>query len=173
MRDLGVRTMADPAACHADDRQETVRETTSGWALVGVVVVLALVAGACGNGSGIEIEEPWGRPIPNVATAGAFFMTIVNNGDKADQITAGSSPACGTIEFHESFINSEGAAAMRPVEGGAIDVPAGGEAVLQPGGLHVMCIGKLEDFTEGAQLPLTLQFQNAGDVAIVVEIGEP
>ena len=36
-----------------------------------------------------------------------------------------------------------------------------------------MCINKLEDFAEGAELELTLQFENAGDMTLNVEIREP
>ena len=62
---------------------------------------------------------------------------------------------------------------MRPVDGSQIAVPVGESAVLEPGGLHVMCIEKLEDFTEGAELELTLQFEKAGEITLDVEIREP
>jgi len=61
---------------------------------------------------------------------------------------------------------------MRPVEGGFIEVPAGGEVELKVGGLHVMCIDKLEDFAVGATLPLTLQFEKAGEITVNIEIRE-
>ena len=100
-------------------------------------------------------------------------MSINNNGTEDDALISARSPACGTVELHESFMNEEGAMAMRPVEGGRIAVPAGGSAELKQGGLHVMCIDKLEDFTEGADLELTLQFERAGDLTFDVEIREP
>ena len=53
---------------------------------------------------------------------------------------------------------------MQPVAGGKIAVPAGESARLEQGGLHLMCFKKLEDFTEGAELELTLQFESAGDI---------
>jgi hypothetical protein len=62
---------------------------------------------------------------------------------------------------------------MRPVEGGVIEIPAGGQAELKVGGLHVMCIQKQADFEPGAQLPLTLQFEKSGEKMITVEIREP
>lgn len=100
-------------------------------------------------------------------------MTITNNGADDDALIGARSAACGTVELHESYMNDEGAMAMQPVAGNRIDVPAGGSAVLEPGGLHVMCIEKLEDFTEGAELAVTLQFRNAGDISLDVEIREP
>lgn len=100
-------------------------------------------------------------------------MTINNNGADDDALIGARSPACGTVELHESYMNDEGAMAMQPVAGSQIDVPAGGSAVLEPGALHVMCVEKLEDFAEGAELELTLQFENAGDITFEVEIREP
>jgi copper(I)-binding protein len=100
-------------------------------------------------------------------------MQIKNNGSEADNLVAGDSPACGVVELHESYMTEEGAMGMRPVEGGAIEVPAGGQAELKMGGLHIMCINKLEDFELGAVLPLTLEFEKSGEMTIDVEIREP
>jgi copper(I)-binding protein len=41
------------------------------------------------------------------------------------------------------------------------------------GGLHIMCIDKLEEFEAGAVLPLSLKFEKSGDIMIEVEIREP
>jgi hypothetical protein len=141
--------------------------------VLGLAISLAATMAGCADDTGIEISEAWGRPSPSVATAGAFFMKIANNGTEDDALVGASSPACGTVELHESFMNDEGAMAMQPVAGGKIAVPAGGSAELNQGGLHVMCINKLEDFAEGAELELTLQFENAGNKALDVEIQEP
>ncbi len=143
------------------------------WAVAALALAATIGTVACSEDAGIEISDAWGRPSPSVATAGAFFMTITNNGAEDDALVAATSPACGTVELHESFMNEEGAMAMQPVPGGEITLPAGGSVVLEPGGLHVMCIDKLQDFTEGADLELTLRFQNADDTTFDVEIREP
>ena len=143
--------------------------------LIGILMLLGLILAGCSSATGpeINIEGAWGRPSPKVATAGAFYMLIKNNGSEADNLVAGDSPACGVIELHESYKTEEGAMGMRPVEGGAIEVPAGGQAELKIGGLHIMCINKLEDFEVGAVLPLTLEFEKSGEMTIEVEIREP
>lgn len=141
--------------------------------LVLTALVVAAATSSCGEATGIEISDAWGRPSPSVAPAGAFFVTINNNGVEDDALIGARSPACGTVELHESYMNDEGAMAMQPVAGSQIAVPAGGSAVLEPGGLHVMCIEKLEDFSEGAELELTLQFEKAGELTLDVEIREP
>jgi copper(I)-binding protein len=138
--------------------------------LLGVVTLAG-----CSSSSGPEISivDAWGRPSPKVATAGAFYMTIKNAGNEDDNLVAGESPACGVVELHESYKTEEGAMGMRPVEGGAIEIPAGGQAELKMGGLHIMCIDKLEEFEAGAVLPLSLKFEKSGDIMIEVEIREP
>jgi periplasmic copper chaperone A len=124
------------------------------------------------EGPAIDIEGAWGRPSPKVATAGAFYMLIKNEGSQADRLVAGDSSACGVVELHESYKTDEGAMGMRPVENG-IEVPASGQAELKMGGLHIMCIDKLKDFEAGAVLPLTLTFENSGEIEIDIEIREP
>jgi copper(I)-binding protein len=143
--------------------------------LISILILLGLLLTGCSSSSGpeISVESAWGRPSPKVATAGAFYMLIKNSGSEADNLVAGESPACGVVELHESYLTEEGAMGMRPVEGGSIEIPPGGQAELKMGGLHVMCINKLEDFEVGAVLPLTLSFEKSGDITIDIEIREP
>jgi copper(I)-binding protein len=139
------------------------------------LILLGFLLIGCASSSGpeISIENAWGRPSPKVAAAGAFYMLIKNNGGEDDKLIGGDSPACGVVELHESYMTEEGAMGMRPVEGSAIEIPAGGDAELKMGGLHIMCIDKLEDFDTGAVLPLTLEFEKSGKITIDVEIREP
>lgn len=140
-------------------------------------VVIAGVLAACAappaaSGPQIKIDNPWGRPSPKMANAGAFYMMISNTGSEADKLVGGQSPSCGTVELHESYMTDDGAMGMRPVTGGFIEIPAGGQAELKVGGLHVMCIDKKDDFKVGAKLPLTLNFEKSGAKTVDVEIRE-
>lgn len=139
------------------------------------IMILGIFGTSCTPSSGpeINIESAWGRSSPKVATAGAFYMIIKNNGSETDKIVAGKSSACEVIELHESYMTEDGAMGMRPVEGGMIEIPAGGEVELKIGGVHIMCINKLEDFEVGAVIPLVLQFEKSGDLDIDIEILEP
>jgi len=141
-----------------------------------IIFYLATIIVACQSapeGPAISIEGAWGRPSPKVATAGAMYMLIKNEGSQADSLVSAESSACGVIELHESYKTEEGAMGMRQVEGGGIEIPAGGEAELTMGGLHIMCVDKLEDFDVGAVLPLTLNFEKSGEMEMEIEIREP
>ncbi len=132
---------------------------------------------ACGGrppttGPRIEVEGAWGRPSPKVATAGAFYMVIRNPSDEADRLLSARSPACGIIELHESYQTPEGAMGMRPVPGGSIEIPAKSQVELKVGGLHLMCIDKLEEFKAGSRIPVTLMFEKSGAMTLEVEIRE-
>ncbi len=141
-----------------------------------VVIIIGMVLAGCQSrpqGPQINIETPWGRPSPKIADAGAFYMIIRNTGSEPDKLIGGKSSACGMVELHESYLTAEGAMGMRPVQGGVIEVPAGGQAELKVGGLHIMCLKKLVDFTPGTKLQLALEFEKSGEKTVDVEIRQP
>jgi copper(I)-binding protein len=130
-----------------------------------------LLIAACGGGDDIEVSDVWGRPSPAAAANGAFYMVITNRADVADHLVAASSDACGFTELHESMM-SDGVMSMSPVGPDGIEIPAGGEAVLEVGGLHVMCIDKQAVFEVGVTYEITLEFENAGELIVEAEIKE-
>lgn len=140
--------------------------------LVLLVVVLLLTACAPAGtpAAAIAVDQAWGRTSPMAATAGAFYMKIQNTGAAADRLLGAQSPACGVIELHESFAMDNGAMGMRPVTGGFIEVAAGGQVELKPGGLHLMCMQKKADFKAGDRYDVTLMFDKTGAVETTVEI---
>jgi len=140
-----------------------------------ILIIFLFFLSACQtiNSPQITIENPWGRPSPKVATAGAFYMVIKNSGGQSDTLLSASSPSCGVVELHESYDKGDGVMGMREVEGGVITIPAKSEVQLKMGGLHIMCIDKLDDFQKGSILKLILKFEVSGSKSIDVEIREP
>ncbi|MCB8981189.1 MAG: copper chaperone PCu(A)C [Ardenticatenaceae bacterium] len=137
-----------------------------------LLAVLLITAVACGGGDEetITVTDPWGRTSPMAAENGAFYMTLNNNSSSDDALVSAATDACATVELHEMYDKGDGVMGMRPVEGGSITVPAGSSAELKPGGLHVMCLGKEVDFTAGTEIPLTLTFENAGEMEVTAVI---
>ena len=95
-------------------------------------------------------------------------MTITNHGATDDTLIDASAPVSQRIELH-THIMDDGVMWMREIEGG-IPVPAGATVDLQPGGLHVMLIGLEQPLVEGETFPMTLVFEQAGAVDVVVSI---
>jgi copper(I)-binding protein len=139
--------------------------------LVGALAILAL--GTAGGTLAQEykkdhlvIENAWARTtIPN--RPGAAFLTIKNLGQGDDQLIAARAPSAARAELHSSGMEG-GVMKMRKVE--AVPVPSGAVAELKPGGFHIMLFGLAKPLTEGEEFPLTLTFEKAGDIALVIKV---
>jgi periplasmic copper chaperone A len=65
--------------------------------------------------------------------------------------------------------SSDGVARMRPVTGG-LEIPAGEEVELRPGGSHIMISGLKGALAPGATLPLRLRFERGGEREVAVRV---
>jgi len=138
--------------------------------LVFAVVLLPACTGGTANSGKLEVHDAWGRNSPKAAVNGAFYMTVVNNSKQDDSLLSAASEACSTVELHEMYMMENDVMGMRPVPGGSIPVAAGETVELKVGGLHVMCLDKLVEFTAGSKIQITLVFENAGEMSVTAEI---
>jgi copper(I)-binding protein len=114
----------------------------------------------------LVITQGWSRAAGQ-GGQGAGFMTIANRGATADRLLAASSPAAPKLELHTHLREGD---VMRMREVPAIEIPPGRSVSLQPGGLHLMFIGLREALVAGATLPVTLRFERAGEVQVMLAI---
>ena len=116
----------------------------------------------------LHIDHPFARATPPGARSGGVFLSVENNGDRADRLLGVSTPVAGTAELHQMVMDA-GVMRMRSVAG--LDVKPGGRLVLQPGGYHVMLADLKRPLQAGDSFPLTLGFEKAGsiEVSVVVE----
>ncbi len=115
----------------------------------------------------LTISHPWSRATAPSQKVGAVFMTIATNENKPDRLVGAESSDAETVQIHgHSMVDN--VMRMRPVDG--VPIPATGEAVLEPGGFHVMLIGLKTPLFEETVIPLTLVFENAGRVEIEVVV---
>jgi copper(I)-binding protein len=125
----------------------------------------------------ITVSDAWTRALPGVATSAELYMVIENRGATADRLIGAASLACASIEPYESVAGMAGMPGMpamrgmRPTAGRAIDVPPG-QMRLEPGGLHLMCMGRRVGLRPGARVPLRLRFRDAGEVAVDLDVRE-
>jgi len=115
----------------------------------------------------IIIHDGWARASIGNAPNSAAYMTLVTEGADVDRLVAVSTPAADRAELH-THLMEDGIAKMRQVE--AIEVVPGEATPLEPGGLHVMLMGLTGALTEGAQLPITLTFETAGEVTLELPV---
>lgn len=118
----------------------------------------------------IEVTDAWARAPVGAMKASAAYMTIVNHGSRDDRLVGARTPVTDKAALHTHSM-TDGVMRMRPVE--AIAVPAGGRAVLQPGGDHVMLMGIEQPLAAGDRIPLTLVFEHAGAVDLTLPVRPP
>ncbi|WP_164696720.1 copper chaperone PCu(A)C [Falsiroseomonas algicola] len=135
-------------------------------AVIGAVTLLVPGMAAAQQQSGVTVNAPWTRAAGQGGT-GAGFMTLRNAGATADRLVAARAGIARTVELH-THINDNGVMRMRPVPG--IEVPAGGEVQLRPGGFHLMLIGLTAPLRQGERVPVTLVFERAGEVQVQLAV---
>lgn len=101
----------------------------------------------------------------------AAYMTIANKGKEPDRLVGAKADVSKAVEIHETVMDGD-VMRMQPVQGG-IEVPAGGQVELKPGGYHVMLIGLTRDLNAGDKFPLTLQFEKGGEMTVQAEVRQP
>ncbi|HEX6734720.1 MAG TPA: copper chaperone PCu(A)C [Azonexus sp.] len=135
--------------------------------VAGLMVSAGALAGAADQ---ITVHEPYVRLAPPNAPATGAFMVIRNGGGKDIKVVKVGNPVSKVTELH-THLNEGGVMKMRPVP--AIDIKAGGEAVLKPGGLHVMLIDLQAPMKEGDVVPLTLTFDDGSSKQVEAKVVRP
>ncbi len=129
-------------------------------------------AASAGTPGEMTVENVWGRNSPMAAANGAFYMTITNQTGTDDQLVGATADVCSVVELHEMYQKEDDVMGMRQVEGGVIEIPDGASVELKAGGLHVMCLDKVQSLELGDEIPITLTFANAGDMEVTAVIRE-
>lgn len=146
----------------------TFKMNASTLALGAILLGVAFTASA--HADDMMIVKPWARASAGMAHAGAAFMTIKNMSATDDEVIAAKSDIAKKTELHTHKMEN-GIMKMRQVPN--IPVPAHGEAELKPGGYHIMFMGLKAPLKEGQHFALTLEFKNAGEKKITVDVLSP
>ena len=156
------------------------------WSVIPTfLIALAFALAACSAGRPapkIEVSDAWvlfvgaqmqgGEPtgMQMGSTNGVAYMVLHNRGNAPDRLLRVQSDVAHTLELHKSEVKN-GVMMMNPVE--FVEVPAGGQAELKPGGLHVMLIRLTRGLTPGDQVTLTLVFETSGEITVQAEVRAP
>ena len=133
----------------------------------GLLLSTGVPAGAADN---VSVQDPYVRLAPPSAPATGAFMVIRNAGDKDVRVVKADNPVSKATELH-TYVNEGGVMKMRPIP--AIEIKAKGEAVLKPGGLHVMMIDLKVPMKEGDTVPITLTFDDGSSKQVDARVVRP
>ncbi|HLR14072.1 MAG TPA: copper chaperone PCu(A)C [Burkholderiaceae bacterium] len=115
----------------------------------------------------IVIKKPWSRATVQGMANGVSYFELHNHGDEDDRLVDVASPVSGKAELHTHEKDGD---VMRMRQVPHIEVPAQGQAVLEPGGYHVMLMKLHEPLEQDSSFPLTLTFEHAGEVTVDVHV---
>ena len=118
--------------------------------------------------SQIEVSAPWSRETAMGQDAGGAFMTITNTGEATDRLVGGSTPVAGEVQVHTVDM-TDGIMRMRQLADG-LEIPAGETVTLKPGSFHIMLMQLQEPLAQGTTVPLTLTFEQAGDMEVELAV---
>ncbi len=114
----------------------------------------------------LQIEQAWIRAVPPTMDLTAAYMHIKNLSDQELILQGGHSPAFEKVEIHKSVIEND-LARMIPID--TLSIPAHQNVQLEPGGIHLMLIGKKQTLEEGKLVSLQLQF-NQGQYTLELPV---
>jgi len=117
----------------------------------------------------IVVERPWARATPAGARTGVVYVTLINNGSSNDSLLSAATPVADQVQFH-SASQENGVSRMREMR--TVEVAPGARVAFSPGGLHIMVVGLKQPLKEGQTFPLTLNFEKAGKIDVMVPIAK-
>ena len=132
-----------------------------------IIVILLAATSLAGADSGLQVSEPWVREAPPTSRVLAGYLTLVNTGDNTVTVTAISSPDFKNTEIHRTVIEA-GVARMLAVK--QLEVPAGGQLMLEPGGHHLMLFDPLRTLTAGATVTLIMHMNNGKQLSATAPV---
>jgi copper(I)-binding protein len=116
----------------------------------------------------LRIGHPFARATVPGQASGAAYMTIENSGKDGDKLVGVASPAASDSQIHSMTMDGT---LMKMREVAAIDIQPAAKVSLKPGdAYHIMLTGLKQPLKAGDKFPLTLTFEKAGKVEVIVNV---
>ena len=132
-----------------------------------IAIVVALWAGASPTlaEESVRVSDAWARASVLASRPVASYLTIESAVE--DRLLGVTTPVAGHVMIHA--VEKDGdVSRMKHIE--TLEVPTGERITLAPGGMHLMLMGLQDKLSEGTTFPMTLNFENAGEIKIEVSV---
>ena len=116
----------------------------------------------------LEISGGFAKAMLPGQPVGGGGFTVKNNGSADDHLVSVTSPMSGEVQIHEMAMQ-DNVMKMRQLKDGIV-VPAGQTVELASGNLHLMFLQVKSPFKQGDKVPVTLTFEKAGKVDLVLNV---
>lgn len=109
--------------------------------------------------AGMAVTDAWARPTAPGIDTGAIYLAVENRDAPDDRIVAASAPdRCATVVPHQTVVDDDGVASMPGILDDELFLPQGGSVLMEPLGLHLMCLGMGGPLEDGDRFELTVAF---------------
>lgn len=133
--------------------------------LIAIVVVALVVASPALAEESIRVFDAWARATILASRPGAAYLTIESAAE--DRLLGVTTPVAGPVMIHA--VEKDGdVSRMKHIE--SLELPVGERVTLAPGGMHLMLMGLQDQLSEGTTFPMTLSFENAGEITVEVSV---
>ena len=164
---LATRQRAHRAAPHMSGRRNGAPRAMNKLLLAVMILVAAVdpvtAEEHMAQAGDIKVVHAWARATD--AEEGAVFMDIESLGGAGDGLTGATSDAAERVELHGTRLQ-DGTMTSQRLE--AIDIPAGGEFVLEPGAVFLKLLGLRQALVQGQEFEVELAFARAGTLGVHV-----
>lgn len=126
------------------------------------LAAMALFGSVLSAGS-LNVESPYVRAVPPNIPNSAAFMVLKNTTDKPLSVIRAESTLSNMVELHTHSKQGDMMVMHQVPE---IVVPANGETVLKPGGLHVMFMGLKSPINVNDTVEFTLVTDNGEKIPV-------
>lgn len=115
----------------------------------------------------LELRDAWVRALPPTQPNTAAYLAIRNPGPEALKITAATAELAERVEIHTTR-EVDGYMRMQQLQ--HLDLPAGGEVALAPGGTHLMLLGLARMPAVGETVELCLVLASGAQACTRAEV---
>ena len=115
----------------------------------------------------IEVRDAWVREAPPGTEVNAGYLIIKNTSSQVQKLQSVSSQQFQMIMVHESIMEG-GVAKMRSAD--HLEIPAGKEVALEPGGYHLMLMQPVSRPVAGALIEVTLRFASGLEIPVMMQV---
>jgi len=140
----------------------------AGIAIMTATVAMAHHAGEAFPVGDLVVSHAWTYETADTGHATKVYLTIQNNGDRADRLVEASADFAPLVNLQAQAIGSDGTLAVRDLA--AIEIAPGQSLTLQPGAVWLQLEGLQTSFAHGQFFHLDLTFEHAGSVEIDVVV---
>ncbi|HEX5639153.1 MAG TPA: copper chaperone PCu(A)C [Burkholderiaceae bacterium] len=119
------------------------------------ILIAGLILASAGSAwAQVTVSSPWARStVPGQMGTGAFMTIVSKDGGR---LVGAASPVAGVVELHEMAMDNN-VMKMRAIPG--LDLPAGREVQLKPGGYHVMLLDLKRSLKAGEKVQIELRLE--------------